>query len=154
MREQIIKLKGYVDLCTSSLIQRIATKYYEDYIDSTLQTILNGYKERRNIMLETIEQYFPLGEYTKPTGGFFIWWESDNTDFNTTKILEEKIMKNDILYVPSEAFYPKIGLSYNDGGFIPNLVKKNGMRLSYSLTEPHFIEEGIKKLGILLSKSL
>lgn len=153
---QFLKSKGYIDLSTATIVQAILKIYYERYIDKVLPETVKGYEKRCRVMRETIDQYFPDGRRTDPTGGFFIWWE-DSRDINLKEFLEKVAIPNDISYVPGIAFYPlpRFGYIYNpDTNEIIKLnnVKANTMRLSYSYLSEDLIEEGIKKLGKILQE--
>ncbi|MFW9909546.1 MAG: PLP-dependent aminotransferase family protein, partial [Candidatus Thorarchaeota archaeon] len=78
VREQVLKDKGYLDLCTASLVQRILDIYYREYIDEAMRKAIPLYKQRYEAMAKAIDASFPDGTRTDPTGGFFIWWESAN----------------------------------------------------------------------------
>jgi 2-aminoadipate transaminase len=151
----MIKEKGYLDLCTSSLNQKILDIYYSKYIDQVLGDNLTVYKERRDMMQKTIDEYFPSqGLRTNPTGGFFFWFQMENGDFDSSKFLQNVAIPNDVLYVPGQAFYPIRGHSISklDSELHGNRIKTNGMRLSFSFTTPHIIAEGMERLGKLLHK--
>ncbi|MGQ4892361.1 MAG: PLP-dependent aminotransferase family protein [Candidatus Njordarchaeia archaeon] len=159
IRDQFIKSKGYIDLNTPVINQVMLRIYYEKYFDKVIHQTVAGYKKRCDVMLEAIKEHFPPGSYTVPTGGFFIWWESENKDFNSKAFLEDVALKNELSYVPGQAFYP---LPFFGWMYIPETkeivkekdVKQNAMRLSYSFLSEEDIEEGIKKLGMLLSEHL
>ncbi len=155
--DEFIKSKGYQDLCTPVINQVLLKEYYEKWIDRVLPEAVGEYMRRRNAMIESIEKYFPPGIHTKPQGGFFVWYESEG-EFNAPTFLEEVALKNDVNYVPGVAFYPveQLGWIYNpDTGSIEKIkYHLNTMRLSYSLLKPADIEEGIRRLGMLLSKHI
>ncbi|MFX1504915.1 MAG: PLP-dependent aminotransferase family protein [Promethearchaeota archaeon] len=151
----MIKNKGYLDLCTPTLTQKILEIYYSKYIDQALGANLVVYKERCDIMQKTIDEYFPSqGMRTNPTGGFFFWFQMENGDFDSSKFLENIAIPNDVCYVPGQAFYPIRGhsISQLDSKLHGNRIKTNGMRLSFSFTTPQIIEEGMQRLGGLLQK--
>ncbi len=154
VREQVIKAKGYNDLCTPTITQKIAALYYEKYFEEYIKKVREGYRKRYEAMAKAIDENFPEGVRTDPTGGFFIWWISANKEFDTKKFLEEVAIPNEVLYVPGEAFYPIKGYSYDpESGKLINAVrKKNEMRLSYSYSTVEEIEEGISFLGKLLKQ--
>ena len=150
-----IKDKGYLDLCTSSLNQKILEIYYSQHIDNVLPENLRIYKERRDVMEKMIDTYFPSnGMRTKPTGGFFFWYQMENESFDSGKFMEEKAIPNDVLYVPGKAFYPIKGYSINDSDskLHGNRIKTNGMRISFSFVSRQMIAEGMEILGKLLQK--
>lgn len=156
--DEFIKSKGYQDLCTPVINQVLLKEYYERWIDKVLPKTVQGYEERAQAMLKSIEQYFPPGFHTKPQGGFFVWYESENRNFNAPKFLEDIALKNDVNYVPGAAFYPVEHLGYYYNSETNDIEKLkfplNTMRLSYSLLPPEDIEEGIRILGGLLNKHL
>ncbi len=157
VKEQVLKVKGYLDLCTSSLVQRILDIYYANYIDEAMKRAIPLYKERYEAMAKGIDEHFPAGTRTDPTGGFFIWWESDKKDFDSKKFMMETALPNDLLYVPGGPFYPITGyrLDPNSGnGLVSSEIEPNTMRLGFSWAEPDNITEGIERLGKLLSKEL
>lgn len=153
MRDTVIKVKGLYDLCSSEWVQSILTTYYEEYIDKTLPEIRLAYKKRRDAMVEAIKKYLP-GNNTQPTGGFFVWFETSERSFNSSQFIESSI-KNDVMYMPGAAFFPRYGHDLKtDGSLIPSKPKFNSMRLGYSLLEPNEIINGIKHLGSLLDTHL
>ncbi len=151
----MIKVKGYLDLCTSSLNQKILEIYYSKYIDDVLGDNLKIYEERRDVMQKTIDEHFPSqGQRTNPTGGFFFWFQMENGKFDSSRFLEDVAIPNDVCYVPGQAFYPIRGhsISSYDSKLHGNRIKTNGMRLSFSFTTPQIISEGMEQLGKLLQK--
>ncbi|TFF93522.1 PLP-dependent aminotransferase family protein [Candidatus Thorarchaeota archaeon] len=156
LREQVLKDKGYLDLCTATLIQRILDDYYKNYIDEAMKKGIPKYKQRYEAMAKAIDEHFPAGKRTDPTGGFFIWWESQKKDFNSSKFMMDVALPNDVLYVPGGPFYPITGYALTDNGndLKPSVPEPNTMRLGFSYAPPDVISEGIERLGNLLSKEL
>ena len=151
----MIKNKGYLDLCTPTLNQKILEIYYSKYIDQVLGDNLKIYKERCDMMQKTIDEHFPSQcQRTNPTGGFFFWFQMENEDFDSAKFLQDVAIPNDVIYVPGKAFYPIKGHSISawDSKLHGNRIKTNGMRLSFSFTTPQEIAEGMERLGKLLQK--
>ena len=156
VKEQVLKDKGYLDLCTSTLVQRILDEYYSKYIDQAMQRGIPLYKERYEAMAKAIDEFFPAGVRTDPTGGFFIWWQSEDASFNSSKFMEKVAIPNDLLYVPGSPFYPITGHQISEDGneLIPSVPESNTMRLGFSYAPPNIISEGIERLGKLLTKEL
>jgi 2-aminoadipate transaminase len=154
LREQVLKDKGYLDLCTSTLLQRILNEYYSKHIDEAMKIGIPQYKKRYEAMAEAIDESFPPGTRTDPTGGFFIWWQSEDPDFNSSVFLEKTAIPNDVLYVPGAGFYPITGYSLSGDGndLVPSKREVNTMRIGYSYADPECISEGIRRLGGLLTK--
>jgi 2-aminoadipate transaminase len=156
VREHVNTDKGYLDLASPTIVQRILDIYYRQYIDEVLPKSLKTYQKRAEVMGKAIDETFPSGHRTDPTGGFFIWWESENTDFDAKEFLEQVALPNDIVYTPGVSFYPLMGLSYipDRKQLVPVERAMNTMRISYSYTTHDIIDKGIRELGGLLKKAL
>jgi 2-aminoadipate transaminase len=156
VKEQVLKDKGYLDLCTSSFVQRILDEYYRKYIDEAMRVAVPKYKERCAAMAKAIDSDFPAGERTDPTGGFFIWWQSEKKDFDSSEFMQRVAIPNDVMYVPGGPFYPISGFTLTADGndLVTSVPEPNTMRLGFSFEEPKLISEGIERLGKLLSKEL
>ena len=130
--------KQNVDLHTPTLTQMIAMEAIKrGVIQRQLPLIRRVYKEKRDVMLEAIEKYFPKeAKWSKPVGGMFVFaWLPEKID--TVKMLEES-MKRGVAYVPGSSFY------YDYSG-------RNTMRLNFSYPTKEELEEGIKILGQTIS---
>ncbi len=156
VREQVLKDKGYLDLCTTTLVQRILDIYYREHIDAAMKKGIPLYKKRYEAMAKAIDSSFPAGERTDPTGGFFIWWQSEDPSFDSGEFMERVAIPNDLLYVPGAPFYPITGytLAVEEDDVVPSVPEHNTMRLGFSYAPPDIISEGIERLGNLLSKEL
>lgn len=156
VREQVLKDKGYLDLCTATLVQRILDEYYSKYIDQALKISVPKYKERYEAMAKAMDEFFPPGARTDPTGGFFIWWKSEDPKFNSSEFMERVAIPNDLLYVPGAPFYPIVGHRLTEDGndIIPSVPEDNTMRLGFSYATSDVIAEGIEKLGKLMVKEI
>ncbi|MFX1481939.1 MAG: PLP-dependent aminotransferase family protein [Promethearchaeota archaeon] len=156
VREQVLKDKGYLDLCTTTLVQRILDEYYSKYIDEAMRVGIPQYQARYEAMAKAIDESFPAGTRTDPTGGFFIWWQSEDKDFDAGQFMKDVAIPNDLLYVPGAAFYPISGhrLTKDHKDLRPSLPEHNTMRLGYSYASPDIISEGIARLGELLTEEL
>ncbi len=153
--KEVIKAKGYYDLCTTKILQKILEIYYSKYIDLVLPKTVKRYRERCEAMCKSLDESFPEGVRTDPKGGFFVWFRSAKK-FNASKLLVEEAIPNDVAYVPGEAFFTTYGYFYN-----PDINKlertkprKNTMRLSFSYMTPEEIREGVKKLGTILTEKI
>ncbi|MHA2497125.1 MAG: aminotransferase-like domain-containing protein [Candidatus Hodarchaeales archaeon] len=154
IRDEIIKAKGYLDLCSPSLTQEVARLYYAEYIDNWLPRVRNVYAERNKAMLEAVDSFLPPGKHTRPNGGFFVWYEVPNEAFDTQKFLDKII--REVQFVPGIAFYPLNGYSVDDScsKLGPRVAQPNTMRLGYSLAAPDTIRQGMEYLGQLLEQEL
>lgn len=137
--QKYIIVKQGADLQCSSFDQRIAALFMETYdLNVHIEKLKNLYGVRRNLMIESMDKYFPAGvKHTNPNGGLFTWFEVKE-GLNTAEILQEALKEN-VAYVPGSSFFP--------GGGHHNFA-----RLNYSCMCEEKIVEGIKRLGKVLAK--
>ncbi len=154
MRE-VVKARGYYDLCTSTLTQKLLEIYYSKYIDKVLPGIVKKYEERCRVMAKSIDEFFPNGERSSPRGGFFFWWRSTRK-FDATLFVEKEAIPSNVAYVPGEAFFTVYGHFFNpDTRELERTApRKNTMRLSFSYLPPQDIERGIEVLGKVLKEKM
>lgn len=129
------------DLQPAELAQMQVNAFLEENdFDAHLETIKGVYKRRRDLMLETMGEAFPLeARYDRPEGGMFIWVELPS-HVDTKAILPEAI-KRGVAYIPGESFYPLAD-------------RTNAIRLNFSTMEDDKIVEGIQRLGALIKERL
>ncbi|MCT8975538.1 PLP-dependent aminotransferase family protein [Clostridium sp. CX1] len=137
--EKYIIVKQGADLQSSSLDQRATALFMETYdLEKHIESIRGVYGKRRDLMIESIKQYFPADvKYTFPTGGLFTWIELKE-GLDAAVILQEAL-KDNVAYVPG-------------GSFFPNGGHPNFFRMNYSCMTEEKIVEGIKRLGKVLAK--
>ena len=139
--EKIVILKQATDLCTPILNQLIASEYCgQGYIDKNIESNISIYRKKRDVMLQSLDKYFPAdSSWTKPEGGFFVF-----------VTLPEYIDTDEMLF---EAVKEKV--AYVSGSpFFANGKGKNTMRLSFCYPSKEDIEEGIKRLGKVISRKI
>jgi 2-aminoadipate transaminase len=153
LKENVVKAKGFYDLCTSEWVQKIASRYYEYYIDDQIPLLQKGYRARRDAMVKAVDEYMPEGTFTRPTGGFFVWYEYQDVSFDTKKFVGYAIDKG-VSYVPGYQFFPSNGYAITEElELIPFKGPTNTMRLCYSLLKPEEITKGIELLGNILKET-
>ncbi len=132
--QKLVLSKQAADLHTSSFNQYIAFEAAKGgFLDEHVKLIRATYKERRDVMIEMMEEMFPAGvSWRKPKGGMFLWSILPE-GMDSSEVLKRAVEKK-VAFVPGEAFHP-IG-----GG-------KNTMRLNFSYSSPETIREGITRLG-------
>jgi 2-aminoadipate transaminase len=137
--QKYIIVKQGADLQCSSISQRETALFMQQYdLNEHIANIRAIYKGRRDVMIESIENYFPKDvKYTRPKGGLFAWVELRN-DLDASEILVEALKEN-VAFVPGGSFYA-------NGG------NKNHFRLNYSSMNEELIVEGMKRLGKVLQK--
>lgn len=133
--------KQGADLHTSTLNQLIAYEVdRDDFIQEHCKTIRKVYKERRDVMLDSLSEFMPANvQWTRPDGGLFLW-----------VTLPEKIDTGELFKLAVEdrvAFVPGVSFHANGGG-------QNTMRLNFSYCQPDTIVQGIERLGKAVKRML
>lgn len=133
--------KQAADLCGSAYAQTAAERYFADTRwRKVLQDLTRTYAERRDTMLESLEEHFPPeAKWTHPEGGFFVWVEMPS--FLDLKSILAEAVERGVTYVPGDAFFP-------DGR------GRNCMRLGFCYASPEQIREGIARLAEVLEDRL
>lgn len=134
--------KQSINLCTPNLNQAIAEYFLKTgMIEDNIPKIRQIYKEKRDAMLEALDEYmFKEAKWTRPIAGFFVFMYLPKS-INTKAVLYEAVEKIKVAYVPG-------------AGFFVNGKGHNSLRLSYSLPTPEEIREGIKRLSVFFSEKL
>ncbi len=134
-------VKNGLDLQSAELAQMQVDEFLNaNDLDEHIAKINKVYKERRDLMLKTIDEEFPKeAKYFYPEGGMFIWVELPS-HVNTRDLLVKAIDKK-VGFVPGGSFYPKGDC-------------ESSMRLNFSTMENDKIVEGIKILGKLLKENI
>jgi 2-aminoadipate transaminase len=138
---KLVMTKQAADLHTSSFNQHVAYEVAKGgFLDEHVKVIRATYKERRDVMIEMMEEMFPAGvTWSKPLGGMFLWGVlPENVD--AAEVLKVAVERK-VAFVPGGSFHP------NGGG-------KNTMRLNFSFSNPEHIREGIERLGTTLKEAL
>jgi 2-aminoadipate transaminase len=138
---KIVQAKQGADLHTASFTQMVAYEVGRGgFLDRHIWTIRRVYGERRNIMLEAMEKYFPAGvKWTHPQGGLFLWG-----------VMPEYLDAREVFKVAVQkkvAFVPGISFFARGGGM-------NTMRLNFSNASPEMIRTGIARLGETLHEMI
>ncbi|MEB2836436.1 MAG: PLP-dependent aminotransferase family protein [Desulfurococcales archaeon] len=133
--------KQSVDLHSSTLSQFIAAEAMrKGLVDKTVEKARTIYKEKRDVMLESLEEYFPNScRWTRPVGGLFIFaYLPEGLD---TKAMLPEAIERGVAYVPGASFFAE------GGG-------ENTMRLNFSYPTKEQIREGIRRLGLLIKEKV
>jgi 2-aminoadipate transaminase len=134
VQEVLLHAKQPSDLHTG-MAQQMAT--YEvarnGFVDRHVEKIRAFYRERRDVMLRSIEEHFPSdAHYTRPAGGLFVWAEL-RPDIDTRELLLDAVEAR-VAFVPGQGFHPDFSGS-------------NTMRLNFSNVPPDQLREGVRRLG-------
>src|SRR4030042_365066 len=138
---KLVQAKQGADLHTSTFTQIVAYEAAQGgFIDRHIWLIRRIYGERRNIMLDAMEELFPPGEQcNKPKGGLFLWGGLPK-GLDATEIFKVAVERN-VAFVPGTSFYA-LG-----GG-------ENTMRLNFSYANPEKIKIGIERLAGVLKETI
>jgi 2-aminoadipate transaminase len=137
--QKLVMAKQAADLHTSSFNQYVAYEVAKGgFLDEHAKVIRSVYKERRDVMIEMMEEVFPT-EFTwrKPKGGMFLWGMMPE-GMDGAEVLKRAVEKK-VAFVPGAAFHPRGGGA-------------NTMRLNFSYSSPDTIREGIARLGLTLKE--
>ena len=139
--QRLVQAKQGVDLHTSTFAQMIAFEVARGgFLDRHVRFIRTVYRERRDAMLAALQKYVPAAvHWTTPQGGLFLWVTLPEP-MDATEILQAAIAEN-VAFVPGASFFA-------DGS------GRNTFRLNFSNAEPARIDEGIRRLGIVLERAL
>jgi 2-aminoadipate transaminase len=139
--EKINLGKQSADLCTSTLSQLMVQAYFaegnwREYVDSLTEI----YRARRDTMLDALADHFPpQAEWTRPSGGLFIW--ATLPDFIDTTDLLARALHENVAFVPGEA-------AFLDGR------GTNAMRLNFSGSDEEAIREGVRRIGEVVTEQV
>jgi 2-aminoadipate transaminase len=135
---RLVSAKQNTDQCAGALGQRLFEEYARrGWLEEQLARSRSLYERKCARMLAALERSMPEGaRWTHPEGGFFSWLTLpagvDSED------LARRAVEQSVGIVPGTLFYP-------DGR------GADTVRLSFSLVEEAQIDEGIERLGSLVS---
>ena len=127
------------DLHTNVFSQYLIWDYLmKNDLKAHIAKITELYRKQAQTMLESMDKYFPKTvKYTRPNGGMFLWVTLPE-GVSSLKLFPKALEKK-VAFVPGDPFYI-------------NKKDVNTMRLNYTNADCETIEEGIKRLGELLSE--
>ena len=135
---QLVAAKQNTDQCAGALGQRLFEESHRrGWIDEQLNRSRSLYRGKCERLLAALERSLPAdASWTRPQGGFFSWLTLpvgiDSTD------LARRAVERGVGIVPGSLFFPD-----GRGG--------DSVRLSFSLVDEGQIDDGIARLGSLLS---
>jgi len=135
--QKLILAKQGADLCTATFNQ-IATHEVAKggFLNDHVKLIRKVYRERRDTMLDALEEHMPDGiQWTRPDGGLFLW--ATLPDNISTRDFFHVALEKNVAFVPGESFF-------TDGS------GKNTLRLNFSNAKPEMINEGIGRLSMVI----
>ena len=105
MIEKVVLGKQASDLCTSTLTQYFVHEYFaEGSWREYVEDLCGIYRERRDAMLDALEQHSPRdATWSRPEGGLFLW--ATLPDYINTTDLLAKALRDNVAFVPGAAAY-------------------------------------------------
>lgn len=140
--DKLVQAKQATDLHTSTLNQFISYEVArdEEFLNAHIAHLRDVYRQRRDLMLATMEAHFPHEvKWTRPEGGLFLMVTMP------AHMIAADILK--LALVQNVAFVPCDGFFIGDMGH-------NTFRLNFSNARPEMIVEGIKRLGAVLKAAM
>ena len=140
---KLAQLKQGADLHTSTFTQFVAYEVARDgFLDQHVKLIRQIYRERRDVMLEALREYFPpTVTWTHPQGGLFLWVTlPEGLDMQA---IFQSALEHNVAFVPGNSFYS------ND-----SREGSRHMRLNFSNAAPEQIREGVGRLAAAVKTHL
>jgi DNA-binding transcriptional MocR family regulator len=105
-----------------------------------LKTYREVYRERRDALLDALDDLMPAGtSWTRPNGGLFVWMTlPDGLD---SKAMMPRAIAARVAYVPGTGFYA-------DG------TGNGNIRLNFSFPPPERIREGVRRLAGVMEQEI
>jgi 2-aminoadipate transaminase len=140
---KLTQLKQGADLHTSTFTQFVAYEVARDgFLDKHVKLIRQVYRERRDVMLQALQEFFPPAvTWTHPQGGLFLWVTlPEGLDMQA---IFKAALEQNVAFVAGDSFYA------NDGR-----EGSRHMRLNFSNAAPEQIREGIRRLAAAVKSHL
>lgn len=136
--------KQGTNLHVSSMIQAILAGYLEQHGPGEFMDLIRAncglYRQNRDAMVDAARRYLPdTVSFHVPGEGMFIWFVFPES-VNAQDMLDRYGMEQKVLLVPGQAFSTTGGL-------------QNCMRASFSMVTAEQIDEGVRRLRIMMEKA-
>lgn len=139
--DKMIAAKQACDLHTNTIGQFVTYEVARDgFLDAHIEVLRNVYRERRDMMLQALADYFPEEcSWTQPDGGLFVLVRlPQGVDGET---LLRAAVPQGVAFVYGDEFHL-------DG------TGSNTVRLNFSNTQPDRMREGVRRLGQLVKEAM
>jgi DNA-binding transcriptional MocR family regulator len=141
VREKLVLAQESSTLCPPAFSQAVMSAYLSKHDwRGQVKQFRELYRERRDAMLDAMDEHMPASaRWTRPGGGFYVWLRlPPGLD---AKAMLPRAVTARVAYVPGTAFYA-------DG------FGSRCMRLSYCHPPPERIHEGVRRLAAVMSQEL
>jgi 2-aminoadipate transaminase len=137
--ERMGRAKQAMDLHTATFNQHLALELVNTgYLEDVIPALRRAYRERRDVMLDSLQRHFPTGSrWTAPEGGMFIFVTLP--DGIAAGDLLPRALERNVAFVPGEEFHL-------DG------AGQNTMRLNFTKPSVPEIVAGISRLAEVFGK--
>jgi len=135
--------KQSMDLCTNVFTQMWLAEYMRSgKLYGVIESTRAKYRAKRNLMVEALERYMPKRPditWTKPEGGLFLWVTLP-AFIDTAELLLKAIEKK-VAFVAGAGFYI-------------DEPEHNALRMNFSYSNHEQIEEGVRRLGLVVQEAI
>ena len=140
---KLVQLKQGADLHTSTFIQCVAFEVARGgFLDQHVKLIRGVYRQRRDVMLQALREFFPPEvTWTHPQGGLFLW--ATLPEGMDSQSLFRSALAENVAFVPGDSFYAGNGPE-----------SSRHLRLNFSHPNPEQIREGIRRLSVAVKRQL
>ena len=145
VRDKLVLASEATQLCPSSFTQLTVSAYLRTQPwEEQVKVYREVYRERRDALLEALDDLMPAGStWTSPHGGFYVWLTLP-AGIDAARMLPLAVSER-VAYVPGSAFYA--GPTLTDEA-------RRSLRLSYCYPEPDRIREGVRRLATVVEREL
>ena len=142
---KLVQLKQGADLHSSTFGQMVAYEVARDnFLDEHVKLIRRVYRERRDVMLTALAEYFPPEvTWTRPKGGLFLW-VCLPVGMDAQQLFQTAVREN-VAFVPGDCFYAPNG-NQEDA--------RRHLRLNFSAAPPDQIREGVRRLSVAVKQQV
>ena len=139
--DRMVVAKQSMDLCSPSYTQLMAAEYLKrGLLSKQIENIRTAYGKKLEAMLEALRKHMPKGvEWSRPEGGLFLWVKLPKK--MSANELFPKAIEKKVAYVVGSAFH------CNGKG-------QNTMRLNFSYSSEQQIDEGIRRLAVMIKENM
>lgn len=147
VREKLVLAQESATLCPPAFSQMAVSAYLSAHDwQGQVKQFREMYRERRDAMVEALDDLMPPGtEWNVPDGGFYVWLTlPPGLD---AKAMLPRAVTARVAYVPGTAFFADAPPFRPDGG-------SRSMRLSYCYPPPQRIREGVRRLAGVIEQEM
>lgn len=136
---QLGALRQYIDLHANTPAQAVLDGFLrEGVLDAHLERVRQRYREKRDLLAETLEAVGRgLIHWRTPEGGYYLWCALEGG--LRASDLQEEAARLGVAFIPGDAFYPGIG-------------GEDHLRLNFSGPDNASLQEGARRLGVALDR--